>query len=153
MKKFVRKPISQIGFSADTLKVVFDYKHRQTTQKSAWLWALGGKKEYELDMTQLPDWIQLKGKTRRITDENADELEFVFNPQNLTSPKSTFQLKAQTNTGESARLIIEVNILPAPAWWQAFLTPSMIDTMLLGLFGLLLVLLGLKYFPALISLR
>jgi N-acetylneuraminic acid mutarotase len=145
IKHFTRKPLHSIGFLPDTLKVMFDCSNPQIYQKSAWLWAEGGKTPYTLDLTKLPAWIQLKGKNQRISDGNSDELELSFNPQGLAKSIYYFPIMAQSDTGESSQLIIAVSFTLEPTWIETILSPWWIDRMLFILGALLIFLLIRKF--------
>ncbi|MCU0446755.1 MAG: hypothetical protein MUE85_17750 [Microscillaceae bacterium] len=145
IKNFARRPVQKIGFLPDTLKVTIARNQLDVVKQSAWVWTLGGKKNYQLNIENMPAWVRLKGETKRVSDENSDELEFSFNPRNPSADNVTFQIIAQADSGESATLVIEVSFAPAPMWAEAVLSPPVIDSIILLLTLLLIFLLILKY--------
>ena len=109
IKNFVRNPIFELGFSPANVEVQLDASV-PTIKKSAWLWTVTGTTDYQIDLSNLPSWLQIKRDAGNSVDESAVEFRLSFNAQNLPNGIYTHQVTATANGYTPATLTIKMTV-------------------------------------------
>jgi N-acetylneuraminic acid mutarotase len=108
VKNFNRVLSDTLAFS--TKKIELNLKNTDSNyNKNVWLWTYQGKANYQVNLSNLPDWLSITKDPGNVADETAVEFKIQIKPQFLQQGTNSFSLMATAPNYTNAKLDIIIN--------------------------------------------